>query len=387
MSAGTPTITVNNSLNTKFSGSISGATLTLTGGGQLTLTATNSLSGNLFVSSGALTLPSGLMSLNNLASIGHSGTDNGILNLQGASSLNDTSDFNVGDTGAAVGTFNIQDTAALTANAFYVGSANAAGSTASGTVNQTGGTVTELSATAGTFSIGGRATTTSVERNVGTYNLLGGTLTAASPIRVGGVGQGTLEQSNGLVMASAGVDIASIAGSVGTYNLDGGTLRTLNVVSSSAANSTLNFNGGVLIALGNNPAFITNVVELNVRNGGAIVDTTNFNVTISQTLQHSSIGGDNAIDGGLTKRGNGTLTLTGLGSSYTGPTIVTGGALNLRGRCGWQPARFHAQQFGAGPCPQWRHNLVPGHEFVVVRQFHVGLQLRPAFRHPRGRPH
>jgi autotransporter-associated beta strand protein len=31
----------------------------------------------------------------------------------------------------------------------------------------------------------------------------------------------------------------------------------------------------------------------------------------------------------LTKRGNGTLTLSGIGSAYTGPTVVTGGALNL----------------------------------------------------------
>ena len=328
LSTGTPTLTVNNTLNTTYSGSVSGANLTLTGGGQLTLTAANSLSGNLFVSSGTLTLPFGTMSLNNYASIGHTGTDNGILNLQGAASVNDTSDFNVGDTGTAVGTFNIQDTASLTANAFYVGSANATGSSASGTVNQTGGAVTELSTTAGTFSIGGRAATTSVG-GVGTYNLIGGTLTAASPIRVGGAGEGTFEQSNGLVTASAGVDIASIAGSSGTYYLDGGTLQTLNVLSSSVGNATLNLNGGRLIPLGNNLAFVTNVAQINVRNGGAIVDTTNFIVTISPPLQHSDIGGDNAIDGGLTKRGNGTLSLIGAGSSYTGPTVVTAGALSL----------------------------------------------------------
>ena len=328
VSSGTPTLTVNESLNTTFAGAIAGATLTLTGGGQLTLTGTNSLSVNLFVGSGTLSLTSGLMSLNSYASIGHIGTDNGILNLKGAASMTDPSDFNVGDVGASVGTFNIQDTAALTANAIYVGSANGTSSTASGTVNQTGGTVTELNTAAGTFAIGGRTTTTSVS-GVGIYNLSGGTLTAASPIRVGGVGQGTFEQNNGLVIASAGVDIASVPGSSGAYYFDGGTLRTLNVTSSSAENSILNLNGGVLIPLANNPAFVTNVAQINVRNAGAVIDTTNFSVTISQPLQHSSLGGDNAIDGGLTKRGNGTLTLTGSGSSYTGPTVVAGGALNL----------------------------------------------------------
>ncbi|HEX7655100.1 MAG TPA: autotransporter-associated beta strand repeat-containing protein, partial [Verrucomicrobiae bacterium] len=58
--------------------------------------------------------------------------------------------------------------------------------------------------------------------------------------------------------------------------------------------------------------------------------TTNFNVSIYNTLQHSGIGGDNATDGGLTKRGNGMLTLAdNYYSSYTGPTFVAGGTLSL----------------------------------------------------------
>jgi hypothetical protein len=122
-----------------------------------------------------------------------------------------TSDFNVGDVGASVGTFNIQDAATLTANAFFVGSANSAGSTASGTVNQTGGTVTALSTTTGNFSIGGRTSVTSVG-GVGTYNLSGGTLSAASALRVGAIGLGSFNQSGGTVIASGGVDIAAIAG-------------------------------------------------------------------------------------------------------------------------------------------------------------------------------
>jgi autotransporter-associated beta strand protein len=323
VTTGTPTLTVNNGLNTTFSGNISGATLAMAGGGQLTMTGSNNLSGNLFVGSVTLTLNSGFISANNYCSIGHSGTDNGALTLEGTANFATTSDSNVGDVGASVGTFNIQDTASLTANAFFVGSANAASSTASGTVYQTGGTVTGLSTTTGNFSIGGRVSVTSVG-GIGTYNMSGGVLSGASPIRVGAAGSGTFEQTGGTVVGSAGVDIAALAGGTGTYNLDGGILRTLNVVSSSGAHSTMNFNGGVLIPTGNNTAFVTNVSQVNVRNGGMIVDTTNFSVTITPVLQHSPIGGDNAIDGGLTKRGNGTLSLTGLGSSYTGPTVVMG---------------------------------------------------------------
>ena len=329
-SVGAPTVTVNSSSNTTYVGNLSGALgLTKTGSSVFTITGSNNFSGSLFVSAGALTLDSGIINSGAFDSIGHNGNDIGTLTLKGSATFITSSDLNIGDVGAAAGTLNIQDTARLTANAFYVGSANGAGSTASGTVNQTGGTVTELNTTAGTFSIGGRTTTTSVG-GTGIYNLSDGILNAASAIRVGAVGVGTFNQSSGAVIASAGVDIATAPGAAGTYNLDGGTLNTLNVVSSSAGgNSTLNFNGGLFIPTANNTAFVTNLAHVNIRNGGLKVDTTNFIVTISSPLLHSSISGDNAIDGGLTKLGNGTLNLTGLNSTYTGPTTVTGGALNF----------------------------------------------------------
>lgn len=328
-STGTPTVTINENVNTTFTGNMSGTLgLTKSGSGVLTMTGSNNFSGNLYVALGTLTLDSGSINSSAFSSVGHAGTDNGTLTLKGVAGFTTASDFNVGDVGSSVGTLNIQDTANLTANAIYVGSANGSGSTASGTVNQTGGIVNELNTTAGTFCIGGRTSGTSLG-GTGTYNLSGGFLNAASAIRVGSVGVGTLNQSGGTVTANAGVDIASVGGSTGVYNFDGGTLRTLSIVSSSAANATMNFNGGLLVALGNNTLFLTNIMQVNVRSGGLVLDTTNFNVTLSSALQHSSIPGDNAIDGGLTKLGNGTLTLTGLGSSYTGPTLVTGGGLNF----------------------------------------------------------
>lgn len=93
-----------------------------------------------------------------------------------------------------------------------------------------------------------------------------------------------------------------------------------------------NFNGGTLKAAGNNVSFMASGVAsaANVRNGGAIIDTAGFNVTVGQTLQHSGIAGDNAADGGLLKLGAGTLTLSGA-NTYTGPTTVGGGTLALSG--------------------------------------------------------
>jgi len=323
------TLTLNNTVSSTFAGSLSGSlALTKTGNGELTMTSSNSFSGTGLVKAGTLTLDSGAISQNGYSSVGHTGTDDGTLKLTGTASFHNNSDFNVGDVGQSVGTVYIEDDASLTVNTLFIGSANAGGSTASGTIHQSGGTLTQLATGAGTFCIGGRNSGTSVG-GIGVYNISGGTLNAASGLRVGSGGTGTLTQSGGLVNANGDVNIARFTGSVGTYNLDGGTLRAPRVTSSTAVNATFNFNGGILMATGDSTGFIINQSQINVRDGGAIVDTANFNVTIGQALLHSYIGDDNVIDGGLTKLGKGTLTLGEWYSSYTGPTRVTAGALNV----------------------------------------------------------
>jgi autotransporter-associated beta strand protein len=66
-----------------------------------------------------------------------------------------------------------------------------------------------------------------------------------------------------------------------------------------------------------------------VKAGGAIIDTTNFNDTILEPLQHdAALGG--TPDGGLVKNGSGTLTLA-VNGTYTGPTTVTEGTLAVNG--------------------------------------------------------
>ena len=153
-------------------------------------------------------------------------------------------------------------------------------------------------------------------------NQLGGALTFYSDagVTVGGGGNLDLNYAGG-------------TNSSNTYNLSGGTLTVPQIVASSASGARIfNFDGGTLKAAGNTVTFMAPGVAsaANVRNGGAIIDTAGLNVTIGQTLQHSAIGGDSTIDGGLTKMGNGTLTLSGA-NTYTGPTAITGGALTLSG--------------------------------------------------------
>jgi autotransporter-associated beta strand protein len=104
------------------------------------------------------------------------------------------------------------------------------------------------------------------------------------------------------------------------------------VVSTTANGTrTFNFNGGSLTATGDTAAFFnlnTGTSRANVRNGGAVINTNGFNVTVAQALLHSNIGGDNAIDGGLTKQGAGALILSG-GNTFNGNTFVDDGSFSL----------------------------------------------------------
>lgn len=132
----------------------------------------------------------------------------------------------------------------------------------------------------------------------------------------------------------------------GTYNVDGGTL-TVGVVGSSGGTSTFNFNGGTLQAAAPTTSFSSGLTTANVRNGGAVIDTNGSNITIPQSLVHSTVSGDNATDGGLAKRGSGTLTLTGA-NTFNGPTTVSTGTLNLGNANALQQSTLTLSSSGGG---------------------------------------
>jgi autotransporter-associated beta strand protein len=127
-----------------------------------------------------------------------------------------------------------------------------------------------------------------------------------------------------------GYDSSSVSG---TVNLNaGGTIVTNNFYTGGAATAPLqsivNFNGGILRATADKPAFISNDggsldFQLNVLEGGAKFDSNGHDIGIALTLSH---GGVAAIDGGLEKLGDGRLALTGP-IEYTGPTVIDAGAL------------------------------------------------------------
>jgi len=159
----------------------------------------------------------------------------------------------------------------------------------------------------------------------GSYQLSAGTLSVNNEV-VGYNGSGTFTQFGGTHTVNTNLVLGLIAGSGGSYNLNGGTLNPTQV-SGNAGSSTFNFNGGTLLAKGNNNTFFQGLTKANVQTGGAKIDTNGFNVTIAQALLHDSALGA-AADGGVTKRGAGTLTLI-VASTYTGGTTVSAGTLGL----------------------------------------------------------
>jgi autotransporter-associated beta strand protein len=139
----------------------------------------------------------------------------------------------------------------------------------------------------------------------------------------------------GTLQISAG----TAASGNGAFNLDGGKLICTNVACGLTAgngSATFNFNGGTLQANATSATFFKQnsfiPLALNVSTNGAIIDTAGFNDTIPFPLV-TDPGLSGSPDGGLTKLGAGTLTLSAV-NTYNGNTAVNAGTLLLSGSLG-----------------------------------------------------
>ena len=208
---------------------------------------------------------------------------------------------------AAGGTLN--DTAGT--GGLTIGRDNAAA--VSLTVTGTGSAVNVPNVPAGTTGLTMGSGSTSYENPTVTVNVANG-----GAINVGAA---TVDLDNDPLPAATAT--------VATLNLNaGGTLTAGALVASQAGTNlaALNLNGGTLVAGASDPAggtFLPAITGLAVKvgSGGATVNSNGNVVTIAQPLL--TAGG---TDGGFTKTGSGTLTLTGA-NTYTGPTKVSAGTL------------------------------------------------------------
>jgi fibronectin-binding autotransporter adhesin len=212
---------------------------------------------------------------------------------------------------------------------------NANYSLTSGTLNDSGTLVVQGSSANnwgnyGTFP----AVTINSDVNVAGSTLLGQakliingnfatSLIAANP----GGDYGSLIISGGTVTATNGID-KSVA-SLFRVDLNGGTLYTPFINSGSwnlwdTYYWALFFNGAVVKATTNTANFIpVTSSPAYISNGGAILDTDGYNITIGANLANA-----NGQTGTLTKQGAGTLTLSG-SNTFTGATSVNGGTLKV----------------------------------------------------------
>jgi autotransporter-associated beta strand protein len=234
-----------------------------------------------------------------------------------------------------------------------------------GTFNMVNGTLllkTRLNSVNGNINVSGGALTiwnqiqcaNGAVANVATFTVSGGSLSVlnstgggSGPIFVASRGNGTFTISGGTVNCST-LDVsrgaaASVSGvgSIGTANINGGVV-SCNLVTTASANQngssggstgTLNLNGGTLRAKTAQANFINSggtpaiPITVNVKAGGAIIDSNTFAIGTSKPLLHdASLGA--TPDGGLTKLNTGTLTLSGA-NTYTGNTTIKGGTLAL----------------------------------------------------------
>ncbi len=343
-----------------------------TGGGTLTLNGTNAVGGGLTVNAGTVNISGGSTTFGSGTSTVGYLTGSGNLTMTGGS-LAMAGELQVGGSDrsgsqyVATGAVTVAN-ATLSVGALTVARANYLDNSMSGTVTvNSGGTLIstndvileyagtgrgKLALNGGNFIVGPAAAKWLM---VGFYDSGGGELaitngnlflengTSIKMCISGNTGSNVVNQVGGNVTfySDAGVTIggggnldlnyAGGATSTNTYNLNGGTLTVPQIISSSSSAARIfNFNGGTLKPAASTTAFFNSGVAgaANVRNNGAIIDATNFSLTIGQALVHSTIASDSATDGGLRKNGGGTLTL-GNTNTYTGSTTINAGTLAL----------------------------------------------------------
>lgn len=209
---------------------------------------------------------------------------------------------------------------------------------------------------------------------VGAFNVEGGTVQVNGDFRIATSASttGTVTQTGGTVTIA---DSYSLQFGPGTaaYHLDGGTLKLANLSFTDAAKNLLAFGGGALEKSGGSA--LTTAIPVEMKAGGGTIHTPgaalhlsgsftgegNLTKTGSAMLTLSGVTsdftGDVAIDGGtlqisvagagsvhltgafsstgsLNKIGDGLLTLSGASSGYTGPTTVSAGTLRNQGALG-----------------------------------------------------
>jgi len=220
---------------------------------------------------------------------------------------------------------------------------------APGLVADTGGT---MSMESGTVNITGGANTSNGVKGGGVFNMSGGTYNSSTYFNIGGspvaffnLSGGTFNNGGEFLQGFSGPGVVTVGGNgslvchffsygnnpVTNYFLGGVTTAdTFHQRGDGAWEAT--FNGGTIRAKSTQANFwpdstTTSMAKQHayISTNGLIIDCQTFNIGVAQSLGHDPAMG--AIpDGGLTKLGSGTLTLSGI-NSFSGSISNTAGVL------------------------------------------------------------
>lgn len=212
------------------------------------------------------------------------------------------------------GTINVYQAALIDATIVCAPGNNA--TTSKGYLTLNGGNLTVIATNYGVLSFPFRGNSNSL----GAVTVQNGSILKVDRLRYGGTG----------AYGDIGTNLP------GVFNLNSGGIAHIrniaNVLRPEHLRATNNFNGGTIKVLaaesageGRNPLIGSNIVN-NILAGGLVVDTAGFDGRIVSPLLNGTAG----VDGGITKNGNGTLNLRGVGSTYVGATVVNQGTLGVQ---------------------------------------------------------
>ena len=317
------TLTIDQDTNTTYAGVITDSTgtssIVKSGTGTLTLSGTNSYSGNTTLNAGNLSISAD----NNLGSApGTADADNIIFNGGGLIITSGvTFDSNRGVTMTGAGTIN----------------------TASSTTTNIQGVITGSGAL--TKSGDGRLTLSATNTNTGDITISAGTLDVQGQLESGNY-DGAISNSGELIInSSSNQTLAGIISGTGTLAKTGSGTLTLTGTNTYSGQTLIE--GGTVVAsnsssLGATPGTVTN--NNIALNNGTLQTTNSFSIGSNKGIMVVGSGGTINTDasttltyggvisetGPLTKTGDGTLTLSGA-NTYIGTTTVSAGTLNVTG--------------------------------------------------------
>jgi len=373
----TSTLTINNSGNQTFAGIIqntsgtvnlvkagggilvlansnSYAGTTTINGGELELTANNSINPASVITSASingLSLANGITISNpitvNDAANEFETTNGGSATLTGPISVSGGSQFRPGSTN---GTITFTNTIQASGDEIFVEGLTILAGTASLTGTATGLNSIGRSTNPAGLTIMNSASFTAAQASGGAGLSAVGFFLGDDDSTSGENSSVLLNLQDNAVMnlgpSAMDLDSDPSASSSSTINLNGGTLSLANFVASEPNGPQLNLNGTDIIAtasdLTNGTAYTTVIsgtatmfpslffpnlsnagLTANIGTGGFILNNGGFNITIAQQLQSNA-----NPDGGLTVSGTGTLTIANI-NSFNGNTSITAGELRF----------------------------------------------------------